>query len=163
MYIYLDNDLQVDAAYMDFRKAFDTVPHQRLLTKLKGYRIEGPILNWINSFLSNRQQFVKINNAVSSKLHVSSGVPQGSVLGPTLFIYFINDLPNIKSNIPMKIFADDTKVYNKIENEDDINCLQKAIDEMFEWTEKWLLKFNQEKCKLLHLGNKNKRHSVTGF
>ena len=143
---------------MDFRKAFDTVPHQRLLTKLKGYRIEGPILNWINSFLSNRQQFVKINNSVSPSLPVTSGVPQGSVLGPTLFIYFINDLPNIKSNIPMKIFADDTKVYNKIENDDDVNCLQKAIDEMFEWTEKWLLKFNNDKCKMLHLGNKNKRH-----
>ena len=154
----LDNDLQVDAAYMDFRKAFDTVPHQRLLTKLKGYRIKGPILNWIESFLSNRQQFVKINNAVSSRLHVTSGVPQGSVLGPTLFIYFINDLPNVNSNIPMKIFADDTKVYNKIENDEDVTSLQKAIDEMFEWTEKWLLKFNKEKCKLLHLGNKNKRH-----
>ena len=153
----LDNDVPIDAAYMDFRKAFDTVPHQRLLDKLKGYNISGPILNWINSFLSERTQFVKINNSQSSKIKVTSGVPQGSVLGPTLFIYFINDLPNTSSNTPIKIFADDTKVYKGIKNEDDIKELQNTIDEMFEWTQKWLLKFNKEKCKILHLGRNNKK------
>ena len=154
----LDNDISVDAAYMDFRKAFDTVPHKRLLNKLKGYNINGPVLNWIESFLSDRQQFVKINNECSSNLKVTSGVPQGSVLGPTLFIYFINDLPNVVTNSSVKIFADDTKVYKEIKNENDVNDLQKAIDEMYNWTQTWLLKFNAEKCKLLHLGSNNNKY-----
>ena len=138
----LDNDIVVDAAYMDFRKAFDTVPHQRLLNKLRGYNINGPILKWIESFLSERTQFVKINNSTSSNLNVTSGVPQGSVLGPTLFIYFINDLPNTSLKTSIKIFADDTKVYNDIKSEKDSDILQEAIDNMFEWTNKWLLRFN---------------------
>ena len=114
----LDNDVPTDAAYMDFRKAFDSVPHKRLINKLKAYKIDGPILNWIISFLSNRSQYVKLNNVSSSKLKVTSGVPQGSVLGPTLFIYFINDLPSVTSDTPVKIFADDTKVYHGIQNEE---------------------------------------------
>ena len=151
----LDQNIDVDAAYMDFRKAFDTVPHQRLLTKLKGYNISGPILSWINSFLSDRSQFVKINNSVSENLKVTSGVPQGSVLGPTLFIYFINDLPNVVKNSNVKIFADDTKVYNTVQNQENVCNLQNAIDELYMWTQKWLLKFNKEKCKILHLGKNN--------
>ena len=156
--IELDNDNIVDAAYMDFRKAFDTVPHQRLITKLKSYNIKGPILNWIVSFLTGRTQYVKINNATSNNHKVTSGVPQGSVLGPTLFIYFINDLPNINHDSNIKIFADDTKAYNCIKNQDDVENLQKVIDEMFLWTQKWLLKFNKDKCKILHIGKKNPKN-----
>ena len=143
---------------MDFRKAFDTVPHQRLINKLKGYKINGPILNWITSFLTDRTQFVKINNSSSNVLSVSSGVPQGSVLGPTLFIYFINDLPTTTSNASMKIFADDTKVYKEIKDEKNVEQLQNAIDSMFDWTQKWLLKFNKDKCKILHLGKNNPKN-----
>ena len=154
----LDNDSPIDAAYMDFRKAFDSVPHKRLLNKLKGYNVSGPILSWISSFLSERYQYVKINNSCSNKLKVTSGVPQGSVLGPTLFIYFINDLPNVVHNTSIKIFADDTKAYKNIKSENDVNQLQNAINEMFAWTEKWLLKFNKDKCKILHLGNKNPKN-----
>ena len=151
----LDNDINIDAAYMDFRKAFDTVPHRRLINKLKGYNISGPVLDWIESFLSERQQFVKINNACSTHQKVTSGVPQGSVLGPTLFIFFINDLPNVVKNSSVKIFADDTKVYREIKNDNDVKDLQNAIDEMYNWTNKWLLKFNKQKCKIIHLGNNN--------
>ena len=157
----LDNDVSIDAAYMDFKKAFDTVPHQRLINKLKGYNINGNILNWISSFLTNRYQYVKINNSTSDKRKVSSGVPQGSVLGPTLFIYYINDLPNVVENINIKIFADDTKAYKGIKNEDDAKLLQKAIDEMFQWTQKWLLQFNKDKCKILHLGKNNPKYNYT--
>ena len=154
----LDNDIQTDAAYMDFRKAFDSVPHKRLISKLKAYKIDGQILNWIISFLSDRTQYVKINNDCSSKLNVTSGVPQGSVLGPTLFIYFINDLPNVVNDTPIKIFADDTKLYHGIQDENNVKKLQDSIDAMFEWTQKWLLQFNKEKCKILHLGNKNQKN-----
>ena len=157
----LDENIDVDAAYMDFRKAFDTVPHQRLLTKLKNYNINGPILSWITSFLNNRSQFVKINNSVSDSLKVTSGVPQGSVLGPTLFIYFINDLPNVVQNSNIKIFADDTKVYNSVNNPENVNHLQNAIDNLFQWTQTWLLKFNKEKCKILHLGKNNEKNKYS--
>ena len=132
--------------------------NQRLITKLKSYNINGPILNWIISFLSERSQYVKINNSTSKNHKVTSGVPQGSVLGPTLFIYFINDLPNVNHNSNIKIFADDTKAYNSIKNQEDINNLQNVIDEMFLWTQKWLLKFNKDKCKILHIGKNNPKN-----
>ena len=154
----LDNDIPLDACYLDFRKAFDTVPHARLINKLKSYNINGPVLNWITSFLSDRVQFVKINNSMSKYLDVTSGVPQGSVLGPTLFIYFINDLPNIIKHSKVKVFADDTKIYNSINDVNDTKCLQNTIDEMYSWTNKWLLKFNKEKCKVLHLGKNNSKY-----
>ena len=114
----LDSKVPVDAAYLDFKKAFDSVPHKRLLTKLKGYGINGKVLGWVEDFLKNRMQYVSINGKSSEKSPVTSGVPQGSVLGPTLFIYFINDLPDeVKCNL--KIFADDTKAYSVINSVQD--------------------------------------------
>ena len=154
----LDNGEPMDIAYMDFRKAFDSVPHERLLYKLNNYGISGKLLNWIQDFLSNRVQYVKINNSKSKSLQVTSGVPQGSVLGPMLFIYFINDLPEVCS-VTTKIFADDTKAYTSIKSEDDHIKLQNTIDKMFEWTENWQLKFNESKCKILHLGENNPKRA----
>ena len=157
---YLDNHIPVDAVYLDFRKAFDTVPHERLLKKLYGYGIRGHLLQWLRDFLSNRYQYVSINENKSCLSEVSSGVPQGSVLGPTLFIYFINDLPDVISTF-LKIFADDTKAYQPIRSIIDKDKLQNTINKLYEWSEKWLLKFNGSKCKVLHLGKNNPHYEYT--
>ena len=154
----IDNNLPTDVAYMDFRKAFDAVPHERLLHKLSCYGIKGQLLSWVKSFLSSRSQHVKINNSKSVELPVTSGVPQGSVLGPMLFLYFINDLPEV-CTVETKIYADDTKAFTAIQNDQDRARLQRTIDSMFEWTTQWQLHFNSSKCKILHIGDNNPKYT----
>ena len=106
----MDNKTQIDAILLDFAKAFDKVPHLRLLSKLTSYGITGNTQNWIKSFLSNRKQRVSVNGALSDITDVTSGVPQGSVLGPVLFLLYINYINgNIKSSI--RLFADDSIIY----------------------------------------------------
>ena len=152
--IIIENMVQgdvTDVIYLDFAKAFDTVPHQRLLAKLESYGIEGDTLKWINAFLSNRTQVVKVNGEESFSAPVLSGIPQGSVLGPLLFVIYINDLPEaVKSSV--FLFADDTKLFRKIASEDDSKKLQEDINALDEWTKKWLLKFNADKCHVLTVG-----------
>ena len=118
------------------------------------------MLKWVDDFLSGRQQYVSVNGKHSDFIDVTSGVPQGSVLGPILFIYFINDLPDVIKCIS-KIFADDTKAYQEIIDFNDHLILQESIDAMVEWGEKWLSFFNNEKCKVLHMGKDNPRHTYT--
>ena len=156
----LDINIPVDAIYLDFQKAFDTVPHKRLLSKLSGYGIVNNVLNWIEDFLSDRTQYVTVNNYSSPKVPVSSGVPQGSVLGPSLFVYFINDLPNFCETL-LHIFADDTKVYQSITSHNDCCKLQETIHALNDWSDKWLIKFNINKCKVLHLGHNNPQFNYT--
>ena len=151
--LLMEEDNNIDIIYLDFRKAFDTVPHQRLLTKLKSYGITGQIYEWVKSFLSGRTQKVKINSHFSSKTEVTSGIPQGSILGPILFTIFINDLPDgIISTC--KIFADDTKIYNSSKNSKKI---QEDILHLQKWSNKWNLYFNISKCKVMYIGSKKDR------
>ena len=143
----LDNKIPTDAVYLDFSKAFDSVPHGRLVHKLKAYGIRGKVLDWVEDFLLHRSQFVSINGSQSDMIHVSSGVPQGSVLGPTLFIYYINDLPS-ETDRKVRIFADDSKIYSGVSTKEDSIKLQEGIDALVEWSKKWMMKFNADKCKV---------------
>ena len=141
----------VDVIYFDFAKAFDTVPHKRLLKKLQCYGVNGNILKWIEAFLTDRYQMVKVNEVLSTKRKVHSGVPQGSVLGPLLFVVYINDLPDVVRSL-MYLFADDTKIMSKIETKEDSKILQTDIDALEKWSKDWLLKFHPDKCHVLTLG-----------
>ena len=147
----LDEREPVDALYLDFAKAFDRVPHERLLSKVKSLGIEGNLLQWISDFLVGRRQRVSINGTVSDWASVRSGVPQGSVLGPILFVAFINDLPEVVSSV-CSMYADDTKVYNTVKDASNQAQLQDDLDSLVNWADTWQLRFNPDKCKVIHLG-----------
>ena len=155
----LDQGGSLDIIYCDFMKAFDKVPHKRLLLKTEKYGITGNILGWIQSFLSNRTQCIKIKNSISKSAPVTSGIPQGSVLGPILFVLYINDLPEVVDSKSMIfLFADDTKIFRRIDSQADNTQLQKDIDSLIEWSNKWLLKFHPDKCVSMSMGGNNKHH-----
>jgi hypothetical protein len=141
-----DNREKTDIIYFDLAKAFDSVPHNLLLHKLQSFGIQGKLLAWITDYLSNRMQRVTCEGHNSTWLPVTSGVPQGSILGPILFIIYINDLPDILSLETLcAIFADDTKIYRKIEDEEDMETLQTDINNIAEWGKTWGLNFNATK------------------
>lgn len=143
---YLEKGESVDCVYLDLRKAFDKVPHKRLLKKVESYGIAPELMKWLESFLSKRTQQVSLCGAESDWKYVTSGIPQGSVLGPVLFLLFVNDLPvNLSSNV--MLFADDTKLYST-----QPQVLQEDINILKAWSEQWLLEFNTEKCKHMHIG-----------
>uniref|UniRef100_A0A2D4JW71 Reverse transcriptase domain-containing protein n=1 Tax=Micrurus paraensis TaxID=1970185 RepID=A0A2D4JW71_9SAUR len=152
----LDQGKAIDAIYIDFCKAFDSVVHDKLLLKLNSYGISGSLHKWITAFLSNRQQIVKIGSAISNPAPVNSGVPQGSVLGPTLFILYINDLCNhLISNCIL--FADDVKLFNTTDN---ATILQSDLDYVSEWSNIWQLQISTNKCSVLHIGKKKSVHQI---
>ena len=160
VYDVVDNKRSVDVIYLDFQKAFDTVPHNKLLNKLFGIGIRGKILGWMKSWLSDRKQRVVINGKSSCWKPVTSGVPQGSVLGPVLFIVYINDLDD---GLCCKIskFADDTKLGHSVNTQESRLQLQHAIDKVTQWSDKWQMSFNLDKCKVMHLGHDNQKHIYT--
>jgi len=147
----------VDVLYLDFKKAFDSVPHTRLLKKICAYGFRGNLFNWFKDFLKGREQLVSVNDALSSWSEVISGVPQGLVLGPLLFTIFINDLPSLMKNTVL-LFTDDTKIYSSLRHENSISSLRDDKDTCIEWAEVWHLPFNISKCKLLHIGQINPRY-----
>ena len=150
----VDEGLAVDQVFLDFRKAFDKVSHSKLLYKLNDIGVKGVLLQWLRSFLTGRLQRVKINGSHSSWGNVSSGVPQGSVLGPTLFVIFINDLPaRIRTNC--KLFADDSKIYGRAATEEDRELLQEDLNACFDWANLWSMQFHPKKCKVMHFDKDN--------
>ncbi len=152
-YSYMDNENAADIIYLDFQKAFDTVPHDKLLQKMELYGIDGITINAVRDFLMDRTFYVKVGEHVSKKYNVWSGVPQGSVLGPLLFLIYINDLPDgIASFVSM--FADDVKM---IVSPSAAVQTNKDLELLNQWQKKWLLTFNTDdkKCKVLHAGSRN--------
>ena len=159
----VDEGHSVDVVYLDFSKAFDKVPHARLMDKLAACGVGGKFLGWIKAWLSNRKQRVVLNGHTSEWLPVLSGVPQGSVLGPLLFLVFINDIDkalNLNYSSIFK-FADDTKVLRVVNNDADRASFQQDIDSLFAWSQEWQMLFNADKCKVIHFGGKNPEFSYT--
>jgi hypothetical protein len=148
-----DSKKQIDIAILDFSKAFDTVPHAGLLSKLEHYGIDGHILAWIKHFLTNRTQTVIVDGMSSDLVSVDSGVPQGTVLGPLLFLLHINDLPSVV-NSKVRLFADDCLIYREIGNTNDQVILQKDLDSLEHWGTKWGMKFNANKCNVMRVSRK---------
>ncbi len=144
----------IDCIYMDYAKAFDKVPHRRLISKLSSYGVSVTLIDWIEAFLSNRYQQVAVNGELSELKKMTSGIPQGSVLGPLLFVAYINDLPDLLQSQPY-LFADDTKIFKVIKNNTDHQILQQDLDKLHEWSTKWLLSFNAQKCKCMRIAKKS--------
>jgi hypothetical protein len=149
----------MDVIYLDIKKAFDTVPHRRLLLKLFAPGVEGPALKWFENYLKGRVQAVRIRDSISSDKAILSGVPQGSILGPLLFQAYIADLPSIvESPSKIRLFADDSKLYREISCADDENKLQLDLNKVEKWCESWLLKLNLDKCKHIRFGRSPLSH-----
>ncbi len=156
----MDEGGAIDAVYLDLAKAFDTVPHRRLLVKLASYGITGKLLEWITDFLTGRRQRIGVAGSFSEWREVISGVPQGSVLGPILFICYINDMPDTISSF-LYMYADDTKMFRRVDIEGETERLQQDLDKLGEWSERWQLRFNVEKCKIMHIGGS--RNGAAGY
>ena len=153
-----NSTIQIDTIYFDIRKAFDSVPHNQLLIKLWSCGITGKLWSWFKSYLSNRFQFVAINNQFSTFLPVVSGVPQGSILGPPLFLIYINDIFHLNILSRLYAFADDTKCFNQITNNHDQQSLQRDINLLFEWSYTSCLSFSPTKC--VHVSFKSTRNTT---
>ena len=153
------NDLNsVDIVYLDVRKAFDSVSHQKIIYKLSKYGIGGSLLAWIQNFLSNRVQRVKVGNAYSNPCTPTSGLAQGSILGPWLFLVILDGLPSVLQASKIKLYADDAKIYGPVNNLNDKTQLQSDITLANDFLNSWQLFLNPNKCELIHIGSSNFRY-----
>ena len=150
---YLDSGYPVDVIYLDFQKAFNKVPHKRLLMKLQVYGIDEELIRWIKGRLYQvEDKEFAIDGQYSSWIDVLSGVPQGSVLGQPFFVIFINDIDESLGCNILK-FADDTKIYQEIKSPQGVARLQEDLANLTAWSNDWQMLFNVEKCKVMHMGN----------
>ena len=150
----LERRNSVHCVLLDLAKAFDSVPHCHLLLKLECFGIHGNLLSWFGSFLANRYQRVVINGCFSEWLPVRSGVPQGSVLGPLLFLLYIDEIHHVISNSTVKLFADDIALYKQIVSTHDETLLQEDLTKVYQWSQLWQLKLNAQKCESICISYK---------
>ncbi|MGB1915940.1 MAG: RNA-directed DNA polymerase, partial [Paracoccaceae bacterium] len=151
----LNDSKQIDSILLDFSKAFDKVDHDKLCIKLNHYGIRGKTHDWIKNYLAHRTQTVVLNGESSEKTPVVSGVPQGTVLGPLLFLVYINDLPALVT-CKIRLFADDALIYRSIDSITDTHKLQEDLNQLITWESNWSMEFNPDKCKVLRVTNKRK-------
>jgi hypothetical protein len=146
-----DHGKEIHALVLDFRKAFDMVPHELLIKKLIAYNLDIYLVRWIHNFLTGRMQKVVVKGSASNLTAVTSGVPQGSVIGPKLFLMYINDLP-LKLRSKVSLFADDTLVYRTINDGNDQRIFQEDISAIEEWSREWMMPFNVNKTQFIRFG-----------
>ena len=151
----LNEQGQIDAILLDFSKAFDKVDHRKLLSKLSEAGIDDSLHQWTESFLSNREQSVLVDGVMSSPAAVTSGVPQGTVLGPLLFLIYINDISDsLTPGTVIRLFADDSLLYRTIKTREDHEILQKDLDALQAWETENKMEFHPGKCQVLRVTNK---------
>ena len=158
----VDEGTPIDVVYLDLAKAFDTVPHKRLLKKIKAHGIDGNILRWIAAWLNDRKQKVVTQGAESSWKPVTSSVVQGSVLGPLCFLIYMNDLEiGLDDKSTVSKFADDTKLIYPVRTDSDRTDMQNSINHLHSWANTWQMRYNADKCGVMHLGAQNPHHTYT--
>lgn len=153
----LDDGGQIDTVYLDMSKAFDKVSHINLLHKLQTAGFGGSLLQWFVSYLTNRHQCVTVHGSASDSLPVTSGVPQGSILGPVLFCLYVNDLPDSITSSHIAMFADDTKLFKQIKSIGDSELLQRDLRQLETWSQESGITFNKTKCKSQRITRKSKQ------
>ena len=154
-----DDGIPTDVINTDFSKAFDLVSHSKLIYKMNCMGVQGLLLKWIENFLSDRKQRVRVNNALSRWQPVSSGVPQASVIGPILFVYYINDLPLVAGNCRAGLFVDDAKFSTTVDTHGMAMRLPEDAYIICDWTDVWSLQLNIDKCNVLNIGSNNQNYS----
>ena len=151
----MNNGKQTDVIVMDFAEAFDKVGHRRLMEKMKYYGVGGKTNKWIDDFLAGRSQRVVLDGEKSYNVDVLSGVPQGSVLGPCLFLFYINDMPEgLHQETTVRLFADDTIAYLAVTNYQDAENLQEDLTKLEKWEQTWQMKFHPDKCQVITITRK---------
>ena len=158
---FLDNYSKVDAIYIDLAKAFDSICHTKMMHKLKLIGIGGKLFDWFQSFLCQRSQAVRVGEAFSPRILVESGVGQGTILGPLIFILYMDEVNDLNLSSKISLYADDAKIYRNVNTESQYQLLQDDLDKFSSFCDDWQLMINADKCELLHLGHGNLGKSYT--